>query len=162
MTSPPLSQLLDVHRDLESLLAAHQAALLDRDLKSARDRLDRFRAALVSHIEDEERWILPAYEELPHTTESYSKLYRGEHRKLLAIATEIGERLDALTDDPSAAEVISLLDRECFFKDLMSHHDVREQNDLYPVLDKALPPAARDEIWSRLHGDDAASPPPSR
>ncbi len=148
--SPPLSQLLDVHRALEAHFAAHQAALLDRDLSTASDHLANFIRRLASHINDEEAWMLPAYEALPHTTERYAKLYHGEHQKLLKIAHEIEDRVAALSRPPSAAEIIAVLDRECFFKDLLSHHDVREQNDLYAALDKHLTEAERDVIWMEL------------
>ncbi|MEQ8768535.1 MAG: hemerythrin domain-containing protein [Planctomycetota bacterium] len=148
----PLSDLLDVHRELEELFAAHQAALLERDFERARLKLEEFRAELTGHAEDEERCILPAYENLETTSERYVKLYYGEHRKLLAIAEELIERMAKLPKEPSAADIIAILDRECFFKDLMAHHDEREKNDLYRALDKHLSEDERVRIWERLEG----------
>jgi hypothetical protein len=46
--------------------------------------------------------------------------------------------------------VLKLLDRQSFYKRLVSHHDVRETEILYPSLDRITDDSERLQIFDQL------------
>jgi hypothetical protein len=66
-------------------------------------------------------------------------VYRGEHRKILAMGEALGRRV-ALAD-PGRRAVIALLESERSFKHLLEHHEDREEQGLLPELENASPGA---------------------
>ena len=132
--------MMALHDDLAQSLFAHQVALLDRDFVRAATELQRFRAQLLAHVDDEERHVLPHYERLGgDATDAPTRLFRGEHRNLHTFVDEFGRRVDALRERPDDAGLLELFDRQATFKNLLLHHDLRERNMLYPFLAARLP-----------------------
>jgi hemerythrin-like domain-containing protein len=157
---PLETAMMAVHDRLEDLFFRHQCALLDRDLPAARTLLSKFTALLLTHAEDEESWILPAYVESGgDATDSPAKQFRLEHDKLRRFLAEIGVRLAAdLPDDALAQrrEILGILDRESWFKNLLTHHDLRERRVLYPRLSQSLECHRQLELLSHLSSPRAA------
>jgi hypothetical protein len=46
--------------------------------------------------------------------------------------------------------VIKLFDEEATFKHVVEHHDLREQNILYPTLDRVTTEVERQELLNSL------------
>jgi hemerythrin-like domain-containing protein len=63
------------------------------------------------------------------------------------------ERLERLNQTPLnlKREIIELFDDEATFKNLMEHHDSREENILYPTLDRVTTAAEREQLLSRCN-----------
>lgn len=137
-------RLLEVHEALDGLFAAHQEALLDRDLARAARLLREFTAAIREHIVLEEDVLLPIYARAERMAGGDPQLYLAEHRKILQYLNRFQSLVDEMTQvTPEAHAIIEVLDEEVRFKDLMEHHDLRERNILYPVLDKIATDAER-------------------
>ncbi|MGE0142993.1 MAG: hemerythrin domain-containing protein [Planctomycetota bacterium] len=159
--SRPLeTAMMAVHDRLEGLFFRHQSALLDRDLTLARALLTEFTALILTHADDEERWILPAYVEVGgDATDSPARQFRLEHDKIRSFLAEIGDRLAA---DPPAddlarrRDILAILDRESWFKSLLAHHDLRERRVLYPRLSQSLEFTRQTELLSRLSSPRAS------
>ena len=132
---PSFLSLLEVHERLDWLFRAHQEALLVRDIGRARELLAAFERDLVDHMRFEEERLFPIYERAGRIEGGGLTLYRNEHGKLLHFVSRMGEALAALQPD-ELGRIIELLDYEARFKNLMTHHDLRERNILYPTLDR--------------------------
>ena len=64
-------------------------------------------------------------------------LFLGEHKKILEYLDRFDQTLAEMTEgpEPLKRKILQLLDEEAVFKHVMLHHDLRERNILYPVLD---------------------------
>jgi hemerythrin-like domain-containing protein len=126
------------HSELDRLFNKHQRALFTRNLDKAISRLADFRGRLRGHIDYEERRLLPLYADVGAETPGGTlQIFQAEHSKLL----DWVEKLEKLTGELSRSEdltgsILVLLDEESAFKGLFHHHAAREENLLFPRLDK--------------------------
>lgn len=143
--------LLDTHAELDEQFLRHQEALLDCDLARASELFQGFAEGLRAHIRVEEEWLLPVYERAPAVPGGAVDLFRSEHRKILAFLDRFGQDLARLPSGTPRLkrDVIALFDAEAQFKHLVEHHDRREQNILYPALDRMTTPSERSVLWER-------------
>lgn len=147
--------LLDVHDELHDTFFRHQECLLARDVARSREALDEFESLLVAHMRFEEVRLLPIFERAGPIPGGGSDLFRNEHAKLLRYVAGIRTALESLCpDDPGGSRrVIELLDFEARFKSLLTHHDLRERNILYPTLNAvATAGEARDLLAAPADG----------
>jgi len=131
-------RLLKIHERLNEEFLFHQEALLDRDLITARQRLEVFEKDLRSHMQYEEEILLPIYCQAGPVPGGDPQLFTGEHEKMLAFLSRIKTMMlgiDSGTKDRNR-QVIRIFDEEARLKGLMEHHDLREANILYPTLDR--------------------------
>ena len=147
-----LSDLLSLHRDLDEIFFRHQSALLRFDFAKALALLNEYESALATHIEDEERVLLPFYSE--HAQEirgGNAQLFFDEHAKMRSFVDLFKKAVAELENNPKPeADLILLLDREAFFKRLCSHHDKRETEILYPELDRIATQAQKIELLQNV------------
>lgn len=129
------------HKDLEKLFRLHQEELLRFRLERSKKYLQQFAKALRHHIYIEEKHILPLYEAVvPAQPGGGAFLFLGEHQKIKEFLTKIVSRTSRLDKKNKNIyqKIIELFDLETRFKDIFLHHDMRENNMLYPLLDKAI------------------------
>jgi regulator of cell morphogenesis and NO signaling len=154
--------LLATHEHLTELFLLHHEALLALDVELARARLRQFEIPLRAHMRVEEELLLPVYERAGRIQGGSVELYIGEHRKMLQFLERFAEKLDELLEGPKERpanlkrEIIGLFDDEAVFKQLMQHHDMREQNILYPTLDNVSGEEERRDLLSRCRDVAAA------
>jgi hemerythrin-like domain-containing protein len=152
VSQPSFLSLLVPHAELDELFYQHQEALLALDIRLALERLQAFQRALCRHMADEEELLLPLYgERAGPIPGGAATLFLAEHRKMLQLLTGFREQLAVLEGAPPdlKRQVLHLLDQESMFKHLVEHHDLREQNILYPTLDQVTSEAERRELLSR-------------
>lgn len=134
------SLLIDVHHWLNNLFLDHQLALLSLDLPEASACLKRYERYLKLHIKDEETELLPLYQAKTENVPGGAvELFTGEHTKLLGFIAEFHQTLTTLRGKANRElklDVIKLFDREAICKGLAEHHHAREQNILFPWLNK--------------------------
>ena len=123
--------------------------MLDVDL--ALSRLQQFEQELRAHMQVEEELLLPVYSRAGQIPGGPIIFFTGEHRKMLEFLARLTETLQQLKTKPTnlPREIIKLFDVEATFKHLMEHHDLREQNILYPTLDKVTSEKEREELLSQ-------------
>lgn len=151
MTRSP-SELLEVHDVLAERFAVHQEKLIAGELAVAEEHFEAYSSALRVHVRSEEELVIPAFEALGLDCErGRSELYRAEHAKILWWLDELRRGLAALrAGGGDVRAVIALLDREGTFKRVMEHHDLREREYLYPLLDEHASEVERRELWDAL------------
>lgn len=145
---PPSSSLslLETHEWLDEHFLLHQEALLAGDLPLALELLETVEEGQRESIRVEEELLLPVYERAGRIPGGDTRFYLNERRKMLTILDGFIEILPRLTEDGPAnarREIIGLFDQGYWFKRLLEHHDNREENILYPVLDQITGEAER-------------------
>jgi len=146
-------ELLEYHVELEGLFRRHQESLLLWEIDEASKWLERYIEAGERHIRDEEQLLLPVFEERCGKIEgASSEILRGEHKKIGIFLREFRKAMASMRGIGTnlSGPLISLLDREATFKNLVSHHYLREQNLFYPALDKATTEAERTDLMGRI------------
>jgi hemerythrin-like domain-containing protein len=133
-------KLVEVHQWLDQLFLAHQTSLLSLELDTARAGLNHYQRELHCHIDDEEKRLIPIYQaRTNHVPGGAVELFTGEHEKLKNFLVEFDETLQRLRPTNNLAlkhQIIQLFDRQAIFKGLTEHHHAREQNILFPWLDR--------------------------
>jgi len=143
--------LLEIHEHLNEMLLLHQEALLALDVELALASLKQFEIQLRAHMHVEEDLLLPVYARAGRIQGGPIEFYTGEHKRMLEFLGRFTERLEKLKANPENLKrgIIELFDDEAQFKQLMQHHDAREENILYPTLDKVTSKEERVELLSR-------------
>ena len=147
-----LSELLDLHNDLDAIFFAHQSALLHFEFDEALSLLEQYEAALLTHMRDEEEVLLPVYEERAEIVKGgKTQFFLDEHYKMREFVKLLKEEIIKLKDElEPEAKLIWILDRESFYKRLCGHHDKRETDILYPELDRVTTDAEKAELLNRV------------
>lgn len=149
--------LLKLHRELDEIFFRHQEALLLCEIDRAVEELERHRAKLLIHIQNEEDLLLPIYgartDKIPGGP---LELFTGEHKKIKMFLAEFCETLSQMrARDPSdlRRSIIALFDRQFMYKHLSEHHDLRERNALYPWLDRITSDEERRALLTKCFGE---------
>jgi hemerythrin-like domain-containing protein len=146
------TDLLKLHHVLDELFFEHQRALIRGDLDIALRILVAYEIELLDHIWDEEEVLIPIYAaraEAP--VGGSSEIFLNEHRKIREyLALFKAEFTNLSTADDLERAVIFLLDSQVIYKRLLVHHDTRERNFLYPLLDQITTEQERLSLFQRL------------
>ena len=145
-------RFLERHRSILEELIVHQERLVVGAIGEARDLFAGFERRIRGHIREEEEEMLPIYDEragLMHGGDP--DLFRMEHRKIERFLDEIRGRLTDLAAGDLRGR-IALIEREQMLKEILHHHDLREQNILYPELDRVTDDAEKERIVGRMAG----------
>lgn len=148
-----VANLMSIHDELDAMFLEHQRGLLHLDDARALDALMRYEACLLRHMDDEEHALLPIYSERCNfPAVGAPQLYIDEHEKMRGHLAVLKEATVALADAEDAEKAaLQILGHEAFYLRLCGHHDKREAEYLYPLLDAALSdeekPGLLDRVW---------------
>lgn len=132
MTIEKLTQ--SYHVLIDEFLLLHQEALVAMDLELALDIWCLFSDLLQSHIEIENTLLFPAFEQLCFEARWPVSLYLHEHHKISSLQQQVTVRLQALQAEPTRRGVVMLLDYQRSFKNVIEHHEEREEIALLKEL----------------------------
>ncbi len=141
MKSRSLLELLDVHAGFMELLAQHRDLIVGLEFGAAAEALATFETALRRHMEAEEKYVLPLYEERVGTMIGGSpEMFRLEHKNILRNLDDVKKLAKELAANAQAGrrQAHEFLDNETMLLHLLQHHDLRERNILYAELDLKL------------------------
>ena len=103
-------------------------------------------------MQDEELILLPVYtERAKFSGAGAPKLFFDDHdkmRKYVELFKKKTTNLRRSLDLDKA--LLQLLDREAFYSRLCSHHDKRETDFLYPILEEILSDDEKWDLMSRI------------
>ena len=147
-----ISDLMKVHNVIDELFFEHQRALLHFDFEKALGLLNAYESTLFSHMADEENILLPVYEKrADFPAAGAPKLYYDDHAKMRSHLGLFKQTIRDMQSEPELDRVmLQLLDREAFYLRLCSHHDRREADYLYPILDALLADEEKYEMLERV------------
>jgi hemerythrin-like domain-containing protein len=152
--APSFLSLIVWHEKLNDLFLSHQEALLELDIEKAERRLMAFKQELLAHMEMEEQILLPIYQRAGRVTGGPSEFFTGEHARMREFIERFEQMLAQLSicAENIKREIIKLFDEEARFKQLVEHHDAREETILYPTLDKITGEQERIALLKKLSG----------
>jgi hemerythrin-like domain-containing protein len=144
--------LLVIHRQLDELFFEHQRALMRLDLDAASRALANYESGLLAHIADEEELMLPIYRErVQPPVGGAMEIFFGEHEKLRQYLSLFKEEMIKLRqEDDLERGVLFLIDSQHIFKRLLVHHDTREKNILYRLLNECTDASEKETLLSAL------------
>lgn len=147
-----LSELLEIHKDLDELFFMHQCKLLNRDYDVALEILEQYEQALLIHIKDENENLIPIYAKRGNIAKGGAvQMFLDEHEKLANHLVLFKVEVKGLSNEKEVEKrLLWLLERESFFKKLCDHHDIRETNFLYPELDRITTDEEKIELLNRV------------
>lgn len=149
MTTPSLFALVSrYHRQMNELILLHQEALLLQQPILAERFLALFRGMISAHIEAENAWLLPRLDTLAEARWP-ALLYRKEHDKILAMLANAETRMHGLAGKTGQAyrrAVLELLDYERAFKNVIEHHEEREEMAMLHELDQHVAVAELQQL----------------
>lgn len=158
-----LLELEKIHEGLNWLFYRHQVAVLNQDREEAIKLLNRYERLLQTHMREEEDFLIPLYQKRCGTIRGGAPvIFTGEHQRIREFL-ELFYRLATswVSADGHGQETLDLLDQEYRFKELMEHHDIREQRILLPELEKVTSEAEKREILGRFTRTPDSLLPPS-
>jgi len=152
-----INDLKRVHHLIDDMFYDHQKALIHFEFDKALKLLEMYQAVLLRHMQDEELILLPVYSERAKFSGAGApKLFFDDHEKMRSYVELFKKKtvdLRGALDLDKA--LLQLLDREAFYLRLCSHHDKRETDFLYPILEEILSDDEKYDLMSRvdLKGD---------
>ncbi|TBR23504.1 hemerythrin domain-containing protein [bacterium] len=139
-TAADLAQVRADHEAIAAHLKRHQEALVGFELSNALGELEEFARRLRRHIRLEEDILLPAYEALGAAPRGgKAEFFADEHRKIEAKVAELLASVRGLSSGSTPrSAVVALIEREARLKELLSHHEQREEMFMIRLLEKSL------------------------
>jgi iron-sulfur cluster repair protein YtfE (RIC family) len=127
--------LANEHRCCDDSFAAAEEAAQTGDLAGCRARFQQFQATMEQHFQKEEVILFPAFEEASGNTMGPTRVMRLEHQQMRDTLAEMERALAAgdLEEFLGQAEALLILTQQ---------HNIKEEQILYPMCDRALSSAA--------------------
>jgi iron-sulfur cluster repair protein YtfE (RIC family) len=126
-----IPHLVSEHRECDELLHRAENALNDEQLTEALVLLNRFSDMLNRHLQEEEQDWFPAFEKQTGMTTGPTAVMRTEHADIRDMAAQATGAANA----GQAEEALAAIDT---LNVLLQQHNVKEENILYPMLDRVL------------------------
>lgn len=144
-----------VHVLLDDMFFEHQKALLHFEFEKALTLLEMYEGILIHHMDDEEMVLLPVYAERAAFSGAGSpKHFFDDHTKMRSFVGAFKDKIAGLETEPNVDKaLLQLLDREAFYLRLCAHHDKRETDFLYPILEQILSDDEERELMSQIDLD---------
>ena len=127
----PAQILPEHHRHCDELFVAAEESVRRSDWKAAAAALTRFHDQLKAHFEAEEGLLFPAFESATGMSGGPTRMMRYEHEQMRNLLEQLAVACAAHDGNGYAGDAESLLI-------LMQQHNMKEENILYPMCDRAL------------------------
>ena len=122
------------HRRLDALLAEVEWRLEQRMFRNAAQRFGYFRGRLLHHLDREERFVLPAFEEHAEAAGYPTRELRTEHAVMRRLVQQI--TLSLVSGEGSAARAMADIG---VLREILGPHATKEGQTIFPVIDRVLP-----------------------
>ncbi len=130
------------HRACDDLFAAAEEAVASKNWNGARSLFSQFHQAMDRHFAMEEEVLFPAFEARTGNTMGPTQVMRAEHEQMRALMHDMKTAVTAGND----VEYLGLSET---LNMLMQQHNLKEENMLYPMSDRALA-GESDELIHRM------------
>lgn len=135
------------HRACDGLFAAAEEAAASKNWSGARSLFSQFYRAMSRHFAMEEEVLFPGFETKTGNTMGPTQVMRAEHEQMRSLMREMDEAL-------VANDELRFLGLSETFNMLMQQHNLKEENVLYPMSDRALA-AERDTLIRQMDAKEA-------
>lgn len=119
------------HRACDDLFASAEAEVAQHKWDSARSLFGQFEQAMAHHLTMEEDVLFPAFEDRTGMRAGPTEVMRMEHAQMRGLLQEMASAVAAGNRDSylGLSETLNML---------MQQHNLKEENMLYPMADRAL------------------------
>ncbi len=129
--SLPTQVLPDHHKHCDDLFVAAEDAVERGDWAAAAAAFARFQTQMQAHFAAEEDLLFPAFESATGMRAGPTQMMRHEHEQMRSLLSQLEEACAARDRDAYSGSAETLLM-------LMQQHNMKEENILYPMCDRAL------------------------
>lgn len=134
--SPLLQANQRWHQSLDDGYQGFLESLTALELADAGQQWRQFRQSLQTHIAFEQQHIEPLAVDWE---DNIHKLIQSDHLILQRLIPRLDKALQAIEQSPQArSELVNRLDGFIKMRNVLAHHDLREMEQLYSVLDQQL------------------------
>jgi hemerythrin-like domain-containing protein len=130
------------HRHCDDLFIAAENSVVRGDWAAAASAFARFHDQMKTHFEAEETLLFPAFESATGMSGGPTQMMRHEHEQMRGLLAQLAAACAAHDGDSYAGAAETLLT-------LMQQHNMKEENILYPMCDRALG-AAAESLGAKL------------
>ena len=121
------------HQTCDGMFAETEATVGHGNFTAARSEFARFRAAMERHINAEENIVFPAFEAKTGDRSGPTEIMRSEHQMM----RDLFVKMDAALTQQQAQQYLGLSETLLM---LLQQHNIKEENILYPMIDRVLGP----------------------
>jgi len=119
------------HQRCDTLFADAEAAAAENNLAAAETDFAAFLQGMLHHLAMEENVLFPAFEQASGNSMGPTRMMRMEHEQMRELFTQMGQALACGNTKTFAGLAETLLI-------LMQQHNLKEEQILYPMSDRAL------------------------
>lgn len=132
------------HRECDTLFAKAEEAVALGEWEVALERFVAFSNETLLHFAKEEDALFPAFEKQTGMNEGPTKVMRYEHEQVRGIIGNMAKALESKDKDAylSLAESAMIL---------LQQHNMKEEQMLYAMCDRVLPPEVKDETLETMN-----------
>lgn len=124
------------HQFLDDGYQGFLESLTALELATARHQWQQFKQSLSTHIEFEQQHIEPLAQDWE---DNIHKLIQADHRILNRLMPRLDKALDTIEQSAKPrSQLVHSLDSFIKMRNVLVHHDQREMEYLYPMLDQKL------------------------
>lgn len=131
----------DDHKRLDSIFLQFQD-IKNKDFPKAKEYFKEFMFGLRKHIVWEEDILFPAFEEKTGMKTGPTEVMRMEHRQIKEILESIHHKV-ANKDTKTSEDEQKL-------QEILSVHNLKEENILYPAIDNMLSEGEKENIFVQM------------
>ena len=133
----------DEHRECDTLFAGAEEAVALGEWEVGEERFLAFANETLTHFKKEEEELFPAFEAKTGSTEGPTHVMRFEHEQVKGLIGKMAEALETQDKDAylSLAESMMIL---------LQQHNMKEEQMLYAMCDRILPPEIREETLAKM------------
>jgi hemerythrin-like domain-containing protein len=131
------------HRACDDHFAAAEQAAAKGDWETAEKEFLKFSEETLTHFKKEEDELFPTFESHTGNTQGPTQVMRYEHEQVRGL---IGKLAEALEKQDKAA-YLSLCESMMI---LLQQHNMKEEQMLYAMCDRLLPPDLREETVEKM------------
>jgi hypothetical protein len=139
------------HVEIGEILHLHQEALLIQDRALSLSFLRLFKQVLMEHIDLEDTLLLTRHKTLITDPQWATRIYEEEHNKIKTMLKELFVRLNQTPMTNQRRWIIEILDYEKLLKNVLEHHEEREEQGLLKELDNGLGDEEHRELLTHCH-----------
>ncbi len=144
------STVAQYHRYIDELLCLAQQALVEKDRDLALQFWQLHIAMLSIHVAIEDDCLAQVSGEEQKQWRWPASLYVAEHAKIIQFGSKVEARLKALPEVLTAPQIIAEIDFQRSYKNLLQHHEEREEIALLQEM-ASTSPAVMALFDRRIH-----------
>jgi len=131
------------HRECDTHFAQAEEAAASDNWTNAEEFFLTFSNDTLRHFKREEEELFPAFEAQTGSSEGPTQVMRYEHEQVRGLIGKLAEALESQDKDAYLSLCESMMI-------LLQQHNMKEEQMLYAMCDRVLPPQTKEETLERM------------